>query len=93
MAIGVYPIPTPSPKFIDKILGEKSGQPIPQPKVMAIFDLLECISNDPPPRLEHKYFSPEFTDFIDKCLVKDPNKRANLKTLLVSFHILCINPR
>ncbi|XP_031625618.1 dual specificity mitogen-activated protein kinase kinase dSOR1-like [Contarinia nasturtii] len=82
MAIGVYPIPPPDPKFIDQILNEHSNQPPPEPKMMAIFDLLECIINQPPPRLEHKSFSAEFTDFVDKCLKKDPNERADLKTLL-----------
>lgn len=85
MAIGVYPIPPPDQKFIDHILVENSNQPPPEPKtMMAIFDLLECIINQPPPRLEHKSFSAEFTDFVDKCLKKDPNERADLKTLLVS---------
>lgn len=82
MALAIYPIPPPDPKFIDHILNENSGM-APEPKMMAIFDLLECIINQPPPRLEHKSFSPEFTDFIDKCLKKDPNERADLKTLLV----------
>lgn len=85
MAIGVYPIPPPDPKFLDQILNE-SNQPAPEPKMMAIFDLLECIINQPPPRLEHKSFSAEFTDFIDKCLKKDPNERADLKTLLVHLY-------
>lgn len=83
MAIGVYPIPPPDAKFLDQILSE-SNQAQSEPKMMAIFDLLECIINQPPPRLEHKSFSPEFTDFIDKCLKKDPNERADLKTLLVN---------
>lgn len=83
MAIGVYPIPPPDPKFLDQILNENSNQPPPEPKMMAIFDLLECIINQPPPRLEHKSFSSDFTDFVDKCLKKDPNERADLKTLLV----------
>lgn len=93
MAIGVYPIPPPDPKLLDQILSENSNQQIPEPKMMAIFDLLECIINQPPPRLEHKSFSPEFTDFVDKCLKKDPNERADLKTLMVcsSIFLLMIN--
>lgn len=87
MAIGIYPIPPPDPKSLDQILNHPATEPIPEPKLMAIFDLLECIINHPPPRLEHKCFSPEFTDFIDKCLKKDPNERADLKTLLVCTFI------
>lgn len=88
MAIGIYPIPSPKPELIDQILNEQSkNQPIPEQKSLAYFDLLERITSDPPPRLEHKSFSPEFTDFIDQCLRKDPNERADLKTLLVSAHI------
>lgn len=88
MAIGVYPIPPPDEKFIDQILNENTNQPPPEPKMMAIFDLLECIINQPPPRLQHRTFSPEFTDFVDKCLKKNPNERADLKTLLVCNIIL-----
>ncbi|XP_031633889.1 dual specificity mitogen-activated protein kinase kinase dSOR1-like [Contarinia nasturtii] len=79
MAIGVYPIPPPTRQFIDEIL--KDDKPPPQPK-MAIFDLLEYVSNQPPPRLQHEYFSNEFSHFTESCLQKDPNERANLATLL-----------
>lgn len=89
MAIGVYPIPPPTPQFIDQILKDDSNKPPPQPKIMAIFDLLEYVSNQPPPRLQHEYFSSEFTNFIDQCLEKDPNKRADLNALLVSSTICC----
>lgn len=85
MAIGVYPIPPPDQKFIDQIFGENSNQPPPKSIPMNVFEQLECISSAPPPRLEHKNISPEFTDCIDKCLKKDPKERADLKTLLVSF--------
>lgn len=87
MAIGVYPLPPPSPKEIDQILNESSHQPPRQPKILSIFELLEWIEKNPPPRLEHKSFSPEIKDFVDKCLKKDPNERANLETLLVIDYI------
>lgn len=83
MAIGVYPVPPPDPKIVEKIFDESPNQPAPQPEILSIFGLLEWIAKNPPPRLEHKSFSPEFKDFVDKCLKKDPNERANLKTLLV----------
>lgn len=82
LAIGIYPIPSPSKADVDLIMNLKENEPVPQPKMMAIFDLLECISNEPPPRLEHPSFSSDFIDFIDKCLIKNPKKRANLKTLM-----------
>ncbi len=52
---------------------------------MAIFELLDYIVNEPPPKLEHKIFTDEFKDFVDKCLKKNPDERADLKTLMVSF--------
>lgn len=82
MAIGVYPIPPPDAKLIDQILSE--NLPPPEPKIMSFFAQLEHISTAPAPRLEHKSLSPEFTDFLDKCLQKEPEQRADLKTLLVS---------
>lgn len=85
MAIGVYPIPPPDPQFISQILDNDSKLPPPKPKMMAIFALLECIINQEPPRLVHDSFSSEFTNFIDKCLIKDPDQRANLETLQVIY--------
>lgn len=55
-----------------------------EPKTMAIFELLDYIVNEPPPKLEHPIFSEEFKDFVDKCLKKNPDERADLKTLIVS---------
>eukprot|EP00794_Sanderia_malayensis_P010000 gene10000-11023_t len=50
-------------------------------KSMAIFELLDYIVNEPPPKLPSKYFSEEFCDFANKCLLKNPNERADLKSL------------
>ncbi len=52
-------------------------------KPMAIFELLEYIVNQPPPRLPSKVFSEEMRDFVDRCLKKNPNERPDLATLLV----------
>lgn len=52
-------------------------------KTMSIFELLEFIVNEPPPRLDVRIFSAYFREFIDKCLKKNPNERADLKTLMV----------
>ncbi|XP_071794001.1 dual specificity mitogen-activated protein kinase kinase 1-like [Asterias amurensis] len=99
MSIGRYPIPPPDDKEICQIFGlpydssaQKSsskpvGRPISTfgdaPRSMAIFELLECIVNEPPPKLPAKVFSPEFVDFVNKCLIKNPQERAELKNLLV----------
>uniref|UniRef100_A0A1L8DMH8 mitogen-activated protein kinase kinase n=1 Tax=Nyssomyia neivai TaxID=330878 RepID=A0A1L8DMH8_9DIPT len=85
MAIGMYPIPPPDVKMLEAVFsenGEDSSSSIIEPKPMAIFELLDYIVNEPPPKLEHKIFSEEFKDFVDKCLKKNPDERADLKTLM-----------
>lgn len=95
MAIGMYPIPPPDAKMLEIIFRETNddhspGQNILEPKSMAIFELLDYIVNEPPPKLEHKIFSKEFKDFVDKCLKKNPDERADLKSLMVSNHDDCV---
>ncbi|XP_071572311.1 dual specificity mitogen-activated protein kinase kinase 1 [Temnothorax nylanderi] len=51
------------------------------PKPLAVFELLELIVNEPPPRLPSGLFSNAFIDFTDRCLKRNPNDRADLKTL------------
>ncbi|XP_067639391.1 dual specificity mitogen-activated protein kinase kinase dSOR1 isoform X1 [Eurosta solidaginis] len=85
MAIGMYPIPPPDAKTLEAIFNDnpEDGQhTLVEPKVMAIFELLDYIVNEPPPRLEHKIFTDDFKDFVDICLKKNPDERADLKTLL-----------
>lgn len=87
MAIGMYPIPPPDTQMLDIIFGNNGsspGQAIIEPRSMAIFELLDYIVNEPPPKLEHKIFTDEFKDFVDKCLKKNPDERADLKSLMVS---------
>uniref|UniRef100_A0A672JW20 mitogen-activated protein kinase kinase n=1 Tax=Sinocyclocheilus grahami TaxID=75366 RepID=A0A672JW20_SINGR len=50
--------------------------------VMAIFELLDYIVNEPPPKLPHGVFTPDFQDFVTKCLIKNPADRADLKMLM-----------
>ncbi|XP_019731495.1 dual specificity mitogen-activated protein kinase kinase 1 [Hippocampus comes] len=50
---------------------------------MAIFELLDYIVNEPPPKLPGMLFSSEFQDFVNKCLIKNPAERADLKQLMV----------
>lgn len=83
----MYPIPPPDAKTIESIFdtnNDDGSQTVVEPKVMAIFELLDYIVNEPPPKLEHKVFTEEFKDFVDICLKKNPDERADLKTLLVS---------
>ncbi|KAG8012686.1 Dual specificity mitogen-activated protein kinase kinase 1, partial [Nibea albiflora] len=53
---------------------------------MAIFELLDYIVNEPPPKLPG-IFSSEFQDFVNKCLIKNPAERADLKQLMVHSFI------
>lgn len=84
MAIGMYPIPPPDAKMLEAIFDESnddSSSSVVEQKPMAIFELLDYIVNEPPPKLEHKSFSVEFKDFVEKCLKKNPEERADLKGL------------
>ncbi|KAL0966419.1 hypothetical protein UPYG_G00295100 [Umbra pygmaea] len=49
---------------------------------MAIFELLDYIVNEPPPKLPHGVFTSDFQDFVTKCLMKNPADRADLKMLM-----------
>jgi len=50
---------------------------------MEPLQVLFVIPKQPPPRLkEPKKWSPDFVDFIDKCLQKDPAQRQTAKQLL-----------
>uniref|UniRef100_A0A7N6AAH8 Dual specificity mitogen-activated protein kinase kinase 1 n=1 Tax=Anabas testudineus TaxID=64144 RepID=A0A7N6AAH8_ANATE len=53
---------------------------------MAIFELLDYIVNEPPPKLPG-IFSADFQDFVNKCLIKNPAERADLKQLMVHTFI------
>lgn len=53
------------------------------PRPMAIFELLDYIVNEPPPKLPSGVFSAEFKDFVDRCLKKNPAERPALRTLMV----------
>jgi mitogen-activated protein kinase kinase 1 len=56
-------------------------------KPMAIFELLEYIVNQPPPRLPSRVFSNEMRDFVDICL----KKVRGLKPVLVQRNGLISN--
>ncbi|XP_061540111.1 dual specificity mitogen-activated protein kinase kinase 2a [Phycodurus eques] len=54
---------------------------------MAIFELLDYIVNEPPPKLPHGVFTNDFQDFVTKCLIKNPAERADLKMLISHIFI------
>lgn len=65
-----------TPKTPAFLAGNGSAKP------MAIFELLEYIVNQPPPRLPSKVFSENMRDFVDRCLRKNPAERPDLDTLM-----------
>ena len=53
---------------------------------MSILELLQHIVNEPAPRLTPEgRFPKEADDFVDSCLLKDPDARKTPKDLLVSL--------
>ncbi|XP_011677450.1 dual specificity mitogen-activated protein kinase kinase 1 isoform X2 [Strongylocentrotus purpuratus] len=97
MAIGRYPIPAPDETALANLFGYElqagetknirktrvGGVFSDSPRPMAIFELLNYIVEEHPPRLPSRAFSEEFVDFVDVCLIKNPNERADLKKLKV----------
>lgn len=91
MAIGRYPIPPPdenqkstSPSHLMRFPpGARQPSNVNNDaRPMAIFELLDYIVNEPPPKLPPEQFSEEFCEFVNKCLVKNPSERADLKSLM-----------
>ncbi|XP_044172468.1 dual specificity mitogen-activated protein kinase kinase 1-like [Acropora millepora] len=70
MAIGRYPIPPPEENELEK---KKSRQPSggnnDAARPMTIFELLDYIVNEPPPKLPSDHFSAEFCEFVNKINV------------------------
>lgn len=87
MAIGRYPIPPLSPKQIETLFSSNAKDRSPLDmglRPMAIFELLDYIVNEDPPKLPEGKFSKTFCDFVASCLVKEPKERAVLDTLMES---------
>uniref|UniRef100_A0A5F8GLW3 Dual specificity mitogen-activated protein kinase kinase 2 n=1 Tax=Monodelphis domestica TaxID=13616 RepID=A0A5F8GLW3_MONDO len=59
-----------------------SGHGIDSRPAMAIFELLDYIVNEPPPKLPNGVFTQDFQEFVNKCLIKNPAERADLKMLM-----------
>lgn len=94
LALGRYPIPPPDPKELKAIFGaaycETDQGPSLSPNNKAfppldarqsIFESLYRIVCEPPPTVPEGVFTPEFKHFIDSCLKKNPQERANLISL------------
>ena len=45
-------------------------------------EVVEKMMSEPSPSLSSEKWSPEFVDFVSKCLVKNVNERWNVKELL-----------
>lgn len=88
MGIGMYPIPPPNEETLADVFStppeETAGinSNLSGPRPMAIFELLDYIVNEPPPKLPPNIFSKDFEHFVDICLKKNPSERADLKTLM-----------
>ncbi|XP_058514091.1 dual specificity mitogen-activated protein kinase kinase 2 isoform X2 [Ochotona princeps] len=59
-----------------------SGHGVDSRPAMAIFELLDYIVNEPPPKLPSSVFTADFQEFVNKCLIKNPAERADLKMLM-----------
>jgi len=94
LALGRYPIPCLTTEDLIDIFVNPEKNPVMLPpgakappgatetKSMAIFELLDYIVNEEPPKLPSLYFSSDFCDFVNKCLKKNPNERSDLKELV-----------
>lgn len=105
ISFGMYPIPPPDVPtqvqlFGSQVLEDNLISPNPRTprtprspgqKSMAIFELLEYIVNQPPPKLPKKIFSDNMRDFVDRCLKKNPTERPVLSTLMVHSLITLTN--
>jgi len=69
----MMPVPSPRTPRTPHTVGSKP---------MAIFELLEYIVNQPPPRLPSRVFTNQMRDFVDICLKKNPADRPDLATLM-----------
>ena len=76
---------TPRTPRSPAITSQTAGGVHLQAKPMAIFELLEYIVNQSPPKLPSRVFSESMRDFVERCLKKNPKERPDLQTLSVSI--------
>ena len=95
ISFGMYPIPPPDTSSLVQLFGPQvledtnlispvvsSHQQTPK-TLGSIFELLEYIVNQPPPKLPKNVFSDNMRDFVERCLKKNPTERPDLATLMV----------
>lgn len=66
------------------VLMETATGVYPYPKHKTCIDMLQSVLEAPPPALSPQYFSQDFCDFLQQCLLKNPLDRASADTLLES---------
>lgn len=59
-----------------------SGESSDATPSLSIFALLDYIVIEPPPSVPLGVFTPEFKDFVDSCLKKEPHERPDLNGLM-----------
>lgn len=76
LALGTYPIPQDDP------LKMYEAEQTTHRKNMPIFELMDYIVNEPPPTIPESIFTPDFKNFIDRCLKKEPKERFDLRNVV-----------
>lgn len=69
---------SPRPRPLDAHQRSWDGQPASYGHL----ELLDYIVNEPPPKLPNGVFTQDFQEFVNKCLIKNPAERADLKMLM-----------
>lgn len=77
LALGMYPIPQHDPMLMYK------GERPPEAGKMPVFELMQCIANEPPPTIPGPpIFTEEFKEFVDRCLEKSLEARFDLHSIV-----------
>ena len=91
MAIGKYPIPPLTDHQIDVSMslppaGCENQAPLPPDQfdhpLMAPFEMLQYVAMEEPPTMPRKYFSLDLCEFVEFCLMREPDQRASVEELM-----------
>ncbi|XP_015775973.1 PREDICTED: dual specificity mitogen-activated protein kinase kinase 1-like [Acropora digitifera] len=96
MVIGRYPIPPPEENELEKNANFSPSIMRPPPgarqpsggnndaaRPMTVFELLDYIVNEPPPKLPSDHFSAEFCEFVNKWYVPSNNNNINVENQIL----------